>query len=50
MTVKPSGAVSTAVVTTRARSSGERVWYSPSEPFGVTPSHPFSASQLTWSE
>jgi hypothetical protein len=49
ITVNPSGAASTAVVTTRARSSGVRVGYSPSEPLGVTPWQPCAASQATCS-
>ena len=43
MTRAPSPAASTAVRTTRARSSSVRVWYSPSEPFGTTPSQPLSS-------
>src|SRR5919109_2377883 len=49
MTEKPSGDASTAARTTAARSSPLSTWYSPSEPFGVTPSQPQSASQRMWS-
>ena len=46
---KPAGRASAAVWTTRARSSSVRVWYSPSDPLGQTPSVPAAASQATCS-
>jgi hypothetical protein len=49
MTVNPAGAAATAVSTTRSRSAVVRVWYSPSDPLGTTPSQPCSANQDTLS-
>src|SRR5690606_18438975 len=45
----PSGAASTAVRTTAARSSSVNVWYSPSDPLGTMPVQPPSARKRTCS-
>ncbi len=49
ITLNPSGAAATAVRTTASRSASVSIWYSPSDPFGVTPSQPLAASQVTCS-